>query len=231
MFLPTLEAANIAHLRYRALGSFWKPIGAGIEFLEKLAREPEGPEISRLALRSLGRKYDQAVVVVEAIRGDSDGDAVIFDETRIVSGVDKNPRVITLPSIPPVHLYITETGDIAESYSSFRVRITSLTEGGVTRAVNVRTLEFTPLDQTLAHPHLWKRTNSQLYHIGEIVWAKEKTPDRLRIQFGETVFARLIWSRPVVNFVFWMPLVLRLREFKPRVYEGHRQLREAGARR
>jgi hypothetical protein len=230
LFLPTLEASNTPRLRYTALGSFWHAIGEGIEFSEKLAREPEGPKISRVALRSLGRKYDQAVVVVEAIRGDLYGDAFVFDETCTVSGVDKNPRVITLPSIPPYDLYITKTGNITETYTSFRVRITSLTEGGITRAVNLRSPDFTPLDQTLAQPHLWKSLNSELFHIGEIVWAKEEIRERLRDEFGDSIFARLIWSKTVATLLFWIPLVLRLREFKPRVYEEHSQVRKMATR-
>jgi hypothetical protein len=226
MFLPTLKAAHRAWLGHRALGSIWEPIGAGIEFSAHLARDPEGPEISQLALRSLGRKYDSAVVVVEAVRGDSDGDAVVFDETRIVSGLDKNPRVIALPSIPTYRLNITEAGHITETYSFLRVRITSLAEGGITRAVNLRSMAFTPLDQPLAQPHLWKWINSELFHIGEILWAKEETRERLRDKFGETVFARLIWSKPVATFVFWMPLVLRSRKFKPRIHEEHSHLRK-----
>jgi hypothetical protein len=230
LFLPTLEAANRAHLRYTALGSFWHSIGEGIEFSTDHAREPEGPKISRLALRSLGRKYDQAVVVVEAIKGDSDRYAVVFDDTNIVSGVDKNPRIIALPGIPPYDLYITETGDITATYTSFRVRITSLTEGGMTRAVNLRSTEFTPLDITLANPHLWKQINSELFHIGEITWAKEEIRERLRDKFGESVFARLIWSKPVAALVFWMPILLLRRKFKPRVYEEHSQIRQLARR-
>src|SRR6516162_2183020 len=226
LFLPTFEAANTAHRQRTDLGFFWHTIGEGIQFSEKLAREPEGPKISRVALRSLGRKYDQAVVVVEAIRGDLYGDAFVFDETYTVSGVDKNPRVKTLPSIPPYDLYITETGDIAETYTSFRVRITSLTEGGITRTVNLRSPDFTPLDQTLAQPHLWKPLNSELFHIGEILWAKEEIRERLRDKFGESIFARLIWSKPIATLVFWIPILLLRRKFKPCVYEEHSQTRE-----
>jgi hypothetical protein len=216
MFLPTLQAAHTAWLRHTALGSTWSQIGEGIEFSEHLAREPEGSKISRLALRSLGRKYDQAVVVVESIKGDADRGVVVFDETRIVSGVDKNPRVIALPSIPPYLTDLTETG-ITDS--TFRVRITSLTEDGITRAVNLRSSEFSPLDQILAQPHLWKWINSELFHIGEIVWAKEEIRERHRI-----------WPTPIVAFVFWMPPVLRLRKFEPRVFEEHSQLRKAARR-
>jgi hypothetical protein len=208
----------------------WEPIGAGIEFSAHLARDPEGPEISQLALRSLGRKYDSAVVVVEAVRGDSDGDAVVFDETRIVSGVDKNPRVITLPGIPPFDTYITETGDISETYSSFRVRITSLTEGGVTHAVNLQGTKSCPLDQTMAQPYLWKWINSDLFHIGEIVWAKEEIRGRLRDKFGNNIFGQIISSEPIATAWFWIPLVLRLRKFKPHVYEEASQLRKLARR-
>ena len=226
LFLPTFEAANRAHLRYRALGSFWRPIGERIEFSLQLAREPEGPRISQLALRSLGRRYDAAIFAVEAIREDSDEDSVVFDNTDLVSGIDKNPRVIPLGKIPPYRRYITETGGVIESYSSFRVRITSLTEGGITRAVNLRTLEFAPLNQISAQPHLWKWINSEPFQIGEVVWAKEEIRQRL----DDSIFGRLIWSKPVANLMFWMRTWLLRRKFKPRVYAEHSQMRKLARR-
>jgi hypothetical protein len=166
MFLKTLKEAHWEWQRQHELGTRWTPLGEGIEFSEAFARRPEGPETSRIALRSVGDEYEEITLVIELKSGEG-----IYDETRRVSNVDKNVRVVTLSDIPAYEefLLITEedykrAGLIDDgknglrgysAYDSYRVRVTSLTKEGITRRVNLKSNFYTPIDQTLANSTHW----------------------------------------------------------------------------
>lgn len=208
MFYRTLKIAHEAWLESRALGVEWEEIGEGIEISESFARWPEGPKDSHLGIRSMCEDYDSGTVVVEAIRRN-----VVFDETRVVSGLDKRIRIIKLPGIPAFETYITKDNkDIDQTYDDYVIRITSLTKDGVTRPANLRTLISSPLDITLAQPHLWKRVGDEIFHIGEIVWAKEALRDRV----WQIVPSRLVASM-ITPPAFWIPKILRIQRLKPTV--------------
>jgi hypothetical protein len=166
MFLKTLKEAHWEWQRQHGLGTRWKLLGEGIEFSEAFARRPEGPETSRIALRSVGDAYDEITLVIELKCGDD-----TYDVTRRVSNVNENSRIIILPDIPAYEqfLLITEedykrAGLVDDrknvlcgysTYDSYQVRVTSLTKEGITRRVNLKGKGYfyTPIDQTSAN---WK---------------------------------------------------------------------------
>src|SRR4051795_8710299 len=126
-------------MAHHGLLTNWEDIGEGIEVSTNLARIPEGPATSRIAIRSKTRKLDAAIVAVEAVRGDinyTEKSAVIYDDTRMLSGVDQHIRIITVNGIPPLATYVSSNGTVATTYSDFRVRVTSITENGETRSTD-----------------------------------------------------------------------------------------------
>ena len=126
MFFEPLKASHGEWQKRHRLGTTWQRIGEGIEFSDALARWPEGPEVSRIAFRSVGNKYDEITIVIEVEYGEN-----LYDETRIVSWVDGNPRIVTLSAIPAYT-------DIYLQGYELRVSVTSLTTEGVTRRVNLQ---------------------------------------------------------------------------------------------
>jgi hypothetical protein len=120
---------------------------------------------------------------------------------------------------PAYETYMSSGGFLTSTYSQYRVRITSLTEGGVTRRVHLKQNWWDPLDRTRAQPYLWKRAGKDLFNIGEIVWAKDEYEEALHERFGDNALAAMLFSRPVVTVMFWTPLVLRLKKFQPKVFD------------
>jgi hypothetical protein len=166
MFLKTLKEAHWEWQRQHGLGTRWTPLGEGIEFSAAFARRPEGPNKSRIALRSVGDQYEEITLVIELKSGEG-----TYDETRRVSDVGKNMRVVTLSDIPAYEkfLLITEedykrAGLIDDgknvlrgysTYDSYQVRVTSLTKEGITRRVDLESPFFTPINQTFTNSKDW----------------------------------------------------------------------------
>jgi hypothetical protein len=170
MFLKVLKEAHWEWQRRRGLGTRWTPLGEGIEFSTEFARLPEGPDTSRIALRSVGDAYDEMRVVIELQCGESK-----IDVTRYVSNVGKNSTILMLHDLPAYETFfliteedykraglINDGKNVLRSYSTYdtyQVRVTSLTKDGITRKVNLRSQFYTPIDQTLANPNDWLRWN------------------------------------------------------------------------
>jgi hypothetical protein len=166
MFLKTLKESYWEWQRRHGLGERWTPLGEGIEFSAAFARSPEGPETSRIALRSIGNEYDEITLVIELKSGES-----IYDATRRVSNVSKNARVVILSDVSVYELFLLITEEDYKrvglidngknvlcgysTYDSYRVRVTSLTTDGITRSVNLKSHFYAPVDQTLANPTDW----------------------------------------------------------------------------
>jgi hypothetical protein len=200
MFLKTIKEAHWEWQRQHGLGTRWEPLGEGIEFSEAFATRPEGPETSRIALRSLDDEYDEITLVIELKSGEG-----TYDETRRVSNVDKNVRVVILSDIPAYKqfLLITEedykrAGLVDDgrnvlrgysTYESYRVTVTCLTKDGITRSVNLKSNFSTPVDQTLANLTdwiIWKgmEWSGALVNLSVIRAQQEELANRLYKKIG-----------------------------------------------
>lgn len=221
LFHETWQISHRAWLARYALGSKWVPLGDDIDVSISLARSREGPKVSRIALRSRGRKFDALTVVVEAFRGN-----VIFDETRIVSGLESEMRILMLPAFPIYSINASEERGIWSSYDDYCVRITSLTENGVAHNVDLRTQRYTPLSLTLVHPHHWIVFEGKLVNIGEIVWAKDRIRSRFwrmvrgeryshEVKLYQRVAAAVVLCKPIIDIWFWFPHAVLRRKFEP----------------
>ncbi len=104
------------------------------------ARWPEGPQTSRTALRSPGKKFDAATIAAEFKRG-----GIVYDETRIVSNIGEGIRIVTLSDVPAYGVYADDEG-IYSTYDEYKLRVTLLTENGSTRILGLR--KFNPDDRS-----------------------------------------------------------------------------------
>lgn len=233
IFMPTLLASHNMWLSRRRLGSHWTEIGCGIEYSTHLPTkhfENTQNPVARLALRCRDTRYDAAIVTLEARNGN-----VAYDETRMVSGLGSgnNIRVVTLPGIPLQDIFSLEDG-IGCTYSSFRVRITSLTENGTARAVDLSGPSSSPTyTDYLNGRFAWRKGFA--FNMDEIEWQKTTMREAVWGWLGvhpEPVFVRMrppllrpfyrlrqgiAWltaSKPVIALAFWLPIAMRLREFK-----------------
>ena len=250
MFLKTLKEAHWEWQRQHGLGTRWKPLGEGIEFSVAFARRPEGPETSRIALRSVGDAYDEITLVIELKCGDN-----TYDVTRRVSNVDENSRIIILSDIPAYEQFLLITEEDYKraglvdngknvlcgysTYDSYRVRVTSLTNQGITRRVDLKGKGYfyTPIDQTSANWNdwiIWKgmEWNAAIVNLSVIRAQQRALANRLREKIGPSCIvvsrspkrnsvigsvryhlASFVSSEHFVKPLFWIPFILRRRKF------------------
>jgi hypothetical protein len=151
LFWKTIYASHKRWLERTGLGSDSDKMGDDIECSVSSARWPEGPEESRIAFRTEnGRRFDAITFVVEALGGKFD-----YDATGTISFVSDQPRYTTLPGFPAYRTYASEDS-VTVPYSGYRVRITQVTENGVSKSVRFSTPIYHPIDQTLANADDWK---------------------------------------------------------------------------
>lgn len=234
MFMPTLLASHRHWLSRRGLFAHWQAIGRGIEYSLHIPTkhfENTATPVARIALRCCGGEIDSLVVTVEARLG-----KIVYDETRLVSSIrGEVTRVIALPGIPLQNVFSTEDG-VGCSYDSFRVRISSITERGVTRVINLSGPSCTPTFTDYLNGRFTRRQGLVL-NMDEIEWQKGRIREAVWGHLGvfpEAVFRRRtvpVAARPVhslkvllgkfltwklvINLAFWLPLILRLKKFKP----------------
>ena len=226
LFWKSVLASHRHWTRRTGIGSSWKTIGKDIEYSESLARWPEGPEQSKVAVRTKnGRKFDSVVFVVEANPYSS---KYVHEETRTVTDVGEIPRIIILTGFPTYRTIVRE-GGIFSSYDAYRIRISHLVENKVGRYVNLETPVYTPIDQTIAnHRHWssWRGTPVNLSLIREKqevlreeIWHKLGHPQlglgwrrsgKNVLAYYMSVFAL---SDLFVRTIYWLSIFTDLRKF------------------
>lgn len=150
LFWKSVLGAHRHWLKRTGIGYKWESIGEGIEYSASLARWPEGPEQSKIMLRTKnGKTYDSITLVIE-----TEGGKYIHEETKAVTDIGATPRITTLSGWPVYRLFARED-DIFSSYDTYQIRITHLVENHESRSVDFRTPHFNPIDQTLANPDDW----------------------------------------------------------------------------
>jgi hypothetical protein len=144
LFFGSVLASHKEWLVKTGLGSDWEEIGEDIEYSLSVARWPEGPDASKIALRTKnGTKFDSVTFVVEA-----SGGKLTCDATGTISFLSELPRYTTLVGFPVSRTYVSE-GSTYRSYGDYTVYITQVTENRVSKHVHLGTLSAHPVDQLM----------------------------------------------------------------------------------
>jgi hypothetical protein len=226
IFWESILASHRHWQSRRGIGSRWESIGEGIEYSQSLARWPEGPEQSKIALRTTnGKTYNSVTLTVETVGG-----KYIHDETKILTDIGATPRITTLSGWPVYRLFVSE-GRISSSYDTYQIRITRLVENNQSRSVDFYTPSFTPpIDQTITNHDDWigwagKPVNialirDQQENLKKRIWRKVGYPQmgvgwkhsgQNFLMYG---MSSVLLSPAFVRTAYWLLLFVGYRKFE-----------------
>jgi len=228
---PTLAASHQSWTASRRLGAHWRPLDPTMDFSLFLPTEHfenDKNATATIAFRNQGERSEPFWLCVKAKRGSNSQ-----EETKLISELDLNEvRIVKLPNIPKQDLDIIGNR-IFCSYNQLSIAVAPAAEVATSgwRLANEQSL--TPIYNEYLNGH-FVRWGGFIFNTDAIAERKLDIRHSIlfriggpmapflrgttQLSFADSIrgrFARALAVPVIVNAIFWVPIVLRLRRFDP----------------